>query len=255
MTAVRSIHTADAASLAVRCRGLTKSFTGAAATVHALRGIELDVPRGGMTMLVGPSGCGKTTLISVIAGILTPDGGECVVLGTELSTLHGRQLLDFRGRSIGFIFQQFHLVPTLTVIENAAIPLIINGTPGPRARAAAAEIIAEVGLGDRGRELPGVLSGGEQQRVAIARALVHGPALVVCDEPTSALDHESGRKIMALLRRFVSQRCATILIVTHDSRIFPFADRIARMDDGRIVGIETEVTTGETPGERPGERQ
>jgi putative ABC transport system ATP-binding protein len=136
-------------------------------------------------------------------------------------------------------------VPTLTAIENVAIPLIINGVPGPRARAAAAEIIAEVGLADRGRELPGVLSGGEQQRVAIARALVHSPALIVCDEPTSALDHESGQMIMALLRRFVSQRQATIIIVTHDERIFPFADRVARMDDGRIVGIETETTAGD----------
>lgn len=244
MSALHAAPAADAAAPAVRCRELIKSFTGAGATVHALRGIDLDVPRGGMTMLVGPSGCGKTTLISVIAGILTPDGGECVVLGTELSTLHGQRLLDFRGRSIGFIFQQFHLVPTLTVIENVTIPLIINGTPTARARAAAAEIIAEVGLGDRGRELPGVLSGGEQQRVAIARALVHSPALVVCDEPTSALDHESGQMIMALLRRFVSLRQATIIIVTHDDRILPFADRIARMDDGRIVGIDTEATAG-----------
>lgn len=225
-------------TLAVRCRALTKSFTGAAGTVYALRGIELDVPQGGMTMLVGPSGCGKTTLISVIAGILTPDGGDCVVLGTELSTLHGERLLDFRGRSIGFIFQQFHLVPTLTVVENVAIPQIINGKPRRSAIAAAAAIIADVGLAERGDELPTVLSGGEQQRVAIARALVHGPALVVCDEPTSALDHESGQRIMELLRRFVVQRCATIIIVTHDERIFPFADRIARMDDGRIIAIE-----------------
>ena len=244
MSALHAVRAADAAAPAVRCRALTKSFTGAGATVHALRGIDLDVPRSGMTMLVGPSGCGKTTLISVIAGILTPDGGECVVLGTELSTLSGQRLLDFRGRSIGFIFQQFHLVPTLTVIENVTIPLIINGTSGPRARAAAAEIIAEVGLADRGRELPGVLSGGEQQRVAIARALVHSPALVVCDEPTSALDHESGQMIMALLRRFLSLRQATIIIVTHDDRILPFADRIARMDDGRIVGIDTEAAAG-----------
>ena len=244
MSLGQSTPAIGAAPLAVRCRRLTKSFAGAAATVHALRGIDLDVPRGGMTMLVGPSGCGKTTLISVIAGILTPDSGECVVLGTQLSTLHGRERLEFRGRSIGFIFQQFHLVPTLTAIENVAIPLIINGMPGPRARAAAAEIIADVGLADRGRELPAVLSGGEQQRVAIARALVHGPALVVCDEPTSALDHESGQMIMTLLRRFVSLRQATIIIVTHDDRIFPFADRIARMDDGRITRIETEATAG-----------
>jgi putative ABC transport system ATP-binding protein len=155
-----------------------------------------------------------------------------------------RDRLAFRARGIGFIFQQFHLLPSITVADNVAIPRMINGEPRSAARTAALAMLDQVGLGDRGEDQPGGLSGGEQQRVAIARALVHGPKLVVCDEPTSALDHETGDKIMALMRRMVDERGTTLLIVTHDPRIFPFADRIARMDDGRIVGVEAAAEVG-----------
>lgn len=223
---------------AVECQGVTKSFAAAGGVVRALRGVDLAVPARGITMLVGPSGCGKTTLISVIAGILGRDGGSCRVFGIDFEALAPRDRLAFRARGIGFIFQQFHLLPSISVLDNVAIPRMINGETRTRARAAAAAMLDQVGLGGRGDDQPGGLSGGEQQRVAIARALVHGPKLVVCDEPTSALDHDTGDRIMALMRRMVDERGTTLLIVTHDARIFPFADRIARMDDGRIIGVE-----------------
>lgn len=223
---------------AVVCDGVSKSFPTAAGPLWALRGVDLVVPQGGVTMLVGPSGCGKTTLLSVIAGILARDGGRCSVFGIDSEALRPRDRLDFRAETIGFIFQQFHLLPSLSVIDNVAIPMIINGAARAAALAAAEVLLAKVGLAGRGRDAPGTLSGGEQQRVAIARALVHAPRLVVCDEPTSALDHDTGQRIMTLMREIVRERGTTLLIVTHDSRIFPFADRIARMDDGRILGIE-----------------
>jgi putative ABC transport system ATP-binding protein len=222
---------------AVVCRGVTKSFRASGGVVHALRGIDLTVAASTVTMLVGPSGCGKTTLISVVAGILRPDDGTCHVLGTDVIGLAERDRLAFRAQAIGFIFQQFHLLPALTVESNVAIPLLIQGISRANALPAARAILGEVGLADRARDLPGSLSGGEQQRVAIARALVHGPRLIVCDEPTSALDHVTGERIMAMMRRVVVERGTTLLIVTHDNRIFPYADRIARMDDGRIVGV------------------
>jgi putative ABC transport system ATP-binding protein len=226
--------------IAVACQNLTKSFGDADNPVMALRGVDLAVKRGEMMMLVGPSGCGKTTLISIIAGILRPDGGQCQVLGADLAALPARRSIGFRGKNIGFIFQSFNLLPSLTIAENVAIPLIINGMKRPLANAKAAEILGEVGLGKRIDAMPSELSGGQQQRVAIARALVHEPAILVCDEPTSALDHVTGEQIMGLLRQATRQRHATLIIVTHDNRIFPFADRIARMDDGRIMDIQNQ---------------
>jgi putative ABC transport system ATP-binding protein len=175
----------------------------------------------------------------VIAGILSPDEGRCFVLDVDVTTLSMGERLDFRARHIGFIFQQFHLLPSLMVADNVAVPLIINGSGRRAAQQQARVILDQVGLGERWQDPPSVLSGGEQQRVAIARALVHAPDLIVCDEPTSALDHDTGQRIMELIRSLVRTRGMTVLIVTHDSRIFPFADHIARMDDGRVIGIDT----------------
>lgn len=188
-------------------------------------------------MLVGPSGCGKTTLLSVIAGILKRDGGHCAVFGTDIESLGRRQQLDFRARRIGFIFQQFHLLPTLSVADNVAVPLLINGQSRTAALQRARAMLQKVGLAERADDPPAQLSGGEQQRVAIARALVHSPQLIVCDEPTSALDHETGMRIMAQMRDIVAAEGTTLLIVTHDPRIFPFADLMAHMDDGRIIDV------------------
>jgi putative ABC transport system ATP-binding protein len=242
----RAVTPAQESSPAVALRGVTKRFQSTGGDIWALRGVELTVPRGGVTMLVGPSGCGKTTLISVVAGILKRDSGTCRVLGEDVEAMSRRQQLDFRARHIGFIFQQFHLLPPLSAADNVAIPLIINGKPRSAALEAAHAMLEHVGLGGRGDDLPAVLSGGEQQRVAIARALVHGPDLVVCDEPTSALDHETGRKIMELMRSVVLEHGTTLLIVTHDNRIFSFADQMAHMDDGHIVTVTNGQQGSET---------
>jgi putative ABC transport system ATP-binding protein len=228
-----------ATDLAVQTRGVTKTYGSGNAKVTALRGIDLEVRAGELLMLVGPSGCGKTTLISVIAGILDQDDGECLVFGENLNGMRDRDRVLYRGRNIGFVFQAFNLIPTLTAAENVAVPLFILGTPRREAIRKATEALERVGIGDRGGSLPSQLSGGQQQRVAIARSLVHKPRLIVCDEPTSALDHQTGHKVLELLREVALADGRSLVIVTHDARIFSFADRIAKMDDGRIVEVVT----------------
>jgi putative ABC transport system ATP-binding protein len=223
--------------LAVRCRGLTKTYGAGDVKVVALRGVDLDVRFGELLMLVGPSGCGKTTLISVIGAILNQDSGDCEVLGQELQGMDQRQRTRFRGVSIGFVFQLFNLLPALSAIENVSVPLLINGLSRKDAENRAGQLLTEVDLGERLRALPGELSGGQQQRVAIARALVHHPKLIVCDEPTSSLDHDTGRSVMNILRGLAKSPNRALIVVTHDPRIFEFADRIAHMDDGKIIDI------------------
>ncbi len=191
------------ATVAVRCREITKAYGRGDASVQALRGVTLEVRSGELLMLVGPSGCGKTTLISVIAGVLERDGGICEVLGEDYGRMPELQRTRFRGRHIGFVFQALNLIPTLSAVENVAMPLVINGLPRVRAVTEACSILEKVGLDERMmRSFPQDLSGGQQQRIAIARALVHNPRLVVCDEPTSALDGETGNSaVMAFMRR------------------------------------------------------
>jgi len=232
------------AAPAVELRGVFKTYGKGATAVSALRGADLEVRPGELLMLVGPSGCGKTTLISVAAGILDPNQGEVRLLGEDLLAMSDRARVRFRGESVGFVFQSFNLIPTLSAAENVSVPLLIRGESRRTALARANEALARVGIGDRGRSRPGELSGGQQQRVAIARAFVHRPRLIVCDEPTSALDHETGHKVMELLRGLVDADRMSLVIVTHDSRIFSFADRVARMDDGRVVSVESRPTGG-----------
>ncbi|CAN5829644.1 ABC transporter ATP-binding protein [soil metagenome] len=227
----------DGRAVAVHCRGVTKSYGVGGAKVTALRGIDLDIRTGELMMLVGPSGCGKTTLISVIAGILDRDGGECSVFGVDFNTMSASAKTKFRGRNIGFVFQAFNLIPTLTAAENVAVPLMILGEGRHAAVKKGVEVLERVGLGERVKSLPTQLSGGQQQRVAIARALVHEPRIIVCDEPTSALDHDTGHVIMRMLKSVALREDRVLVIVTHDARIFGFADRIARMDDGAIRSI------------------
>jgi len=222
---------------AVHCRGVTKTYGTGNAAVVALRGVDLDVARGQLMMLVGPSGCGKTTLISVIAGILDQNDGQCLLFGNDLKAMPPNDKTRYRGKTVGFVFQQFNLLPTLTAAENVSVPLLINGVPRARAMALARQVLDRVALADRAHSLPGELSGGQQQRVAIARALVHDPRLIVCDEPTSALDHQTGHKVMELLRSVALGDGRSLIIVTHDARIFGFADCIAQMDDGRVVRV------------------
>jgi len=225
--------------LAVHCRGITKSYGTGASKVLALRGVDIDVNVGELLMLVGPSGCGKTTLISVIAGILNQDEGECLIFNQALNHLPEIEKTKLRGKKIGFVFQSFNLIPTLTVCENVSIPLLINGMEREPAQKIAESILSEIGLQKFTHAIPYNLSGGQQQRVAIARALVHNPKLIVCDEPTSSLDHETGIRIMELLKSLVKEKNISLIVVTHDARIFDFADRVAKMDDGRIIGVES----------------
>lgn len=222
---------------AVRCRGVTKSYGSGDAKVTALCGVDLVVNRGELLMVVGPSGCGKTTLISVLAGVLDHDSGECEVLGRDWKHMDRKERARFRGGSIGFVFQLFNLLPSLTALENVSVPLLINGVGRHEAQARAANALRRVDLGARLDALPGKLSGGQQQRVAIARALVHEPKLIVCDEPTSNLDHVTGRSTLELLREVAKSAERALIVVTHDPRIFGFADRFARMDDGRIIEV------------------
>ncbi len=228
----------DETNIAVHCRGVTKEFGSGGTRVMALRGVDLDVYTGQMTLLVGPSGCGKTTLLSVLAGILEPTDGAVSVLGTDLRALSGRQVVRFRGQNIGFVFQQFNLLPSLNAAENVAVPLMIQGQSRRRAVAEAEAALARVGLADRMHAPPNELSGGQQQRVAIARAMVHRPRLLVCDEPTSALDAVNGKLIMELLHDVALQSDRAVIVVTHDSRVFQFGHRIAHMEDGHVEKVE-----------------
>jgi putative ABC transport system ATP-binding protein len=224
--------------LAVVCQNIIKTYDAGSQKITALQGIDLEVRVGELMMLVGPSGCGKTTLISVIAGILDQDSGLCSVFGQDLLKLSSREKLRFRAENIGFVFQAYNLLPTLNAAENVSIPLILNGMERREAVRKANGVLEQVGLGNRATSLPSQLSGGQQQRVAIARALVHSPKLIVCDEPTSALDHETGQHVLELLKSVAVDRSRALVIVTHDARIFDFADRIAQMDDGKIVKVQ-----------------
>lgn len=227
--------------IAVFCKSVTKSYVTGPTKVMALRGVDLEVRKGELLMLVGPSGCGKTTLISVVAGILDHDGGECLVFQRDLRGMGQTKKTRYRGQNVGFVFQAYNLLPTLSALENVSVPLLILGVPRKEAQERAKGILEKVGLADRMYATPAQLSGGQQQRVAIARALIHGPRLIVCDEPTSALDAETGHRVMEVLRDAALSSDRALIIVTHDNRIFNFADRVARMEDGHIVSVESQV--------------
>src|SRR5262245_2070900 len=227
-------------SYAVQCRAVEKHFGRGEASIRALRGVDLHVPLGKLTMLVGPSGCGKTTLLSVLAGVLDASAGEVEVLGERIDSLPGDKLVEFRRANLGFVFQQFNLLPSLSAAENAAVPLLASGLSRKQAIERAAALLDRLGIGDRIHAHPSELSGGQQQRVAFARALVHDPRLIVCDEPTSALDAETGHQVMELLASLAVRGDRAVIVVTHDSRVFEFADRIARMDDGRITRVTSQ---------------
>jgi len=224
-------------NIVVRCRGLTKSYGEGSAEVAALRGVDLDVHGGELLMIVGPSGCGKTTLLSIITGILDQNEGKCEVLGHDLLQMEPEARIHFRGKEVGFVFQAFNLLPALTALENASVPLLVNGMKRKEAEEKTRSMLDAVGIGERLAATPAQLSGGQQQRVAIARALVHNPRLIVCDEPTSNLDHRTGHEMMNILRDLAKTKERSLIVVTHDSRIYDYADRFARMEDGRIVEL------------------
>lgn len=224
--------------IAIRCRGLVKRYGTGEGSVEALRGVDLDVRAGELLMLVGPSGCGKTTLVSIVTGILDADAGSCVVFGEDVTRMDDDARTRFRRGAIGFVFQAFNLLPALPAWENVAVPLLLAGAERGEAESRARDALQAVGLGERADALPRQMSGGQQQRIAIARAIVHRPRLVVCDEPTSNLDARTGHAMVDLLRDVARTPERALLVVTHDPRILDDADRVARMEDGRIVAID-----------------
>jgi putative ABC transport system ATP-binding protein len=230
---------------AVRLVGVTKEFGDADNRTIALKDVSLELPYGELVLLVGPSGCGKTTLISLVAGLLDPTKGEVDVLGQNLTAMSGTRKVHFRGKNIGFVFQQYNLLPAMNAVENACVPLLIAGWSRAKALEKAAHFLELVGLGNRMKSYPTQLSGGQQQRVAIARALVHDPHMLVCDEPTAALDAHSGRTVMELIRKVAVEPDRAVIVVTHDSRVYDFGDRLVEMSDGCIdkVRMVKEDTT------------
>jgi len=226
-------------SAAVRARNLRKDFGEGPTRVEVLRGVNFDAFQGQLTFLVGPSGCGKTTLISVIAGLLDSSGGEVELFNQNIEKFSGTERILFRRKNLGFVYQQYNLLPALTAGENAAVPLLAAGVRRRQAVDLAKSVLVKLGMGKRLDTLPNKLSGGEQQRVALARALVHEPRLILCDEPTAALDHATGESVMQLLAENAVHPDRAVIVVTHDTRVFHHADAIAHMDDGRIVKTES----------------
>jgi putative ABC transport system ATP-binding protein len=219
----------------VAAHKVTKSFESGDSVIQVVRDCSINFAAGRLTLLMGPSGCGKTTLISMLSGILKPTSGTVTVADCNIWKLGDSDLVLFRRINLGFVFQQYNLLPSLTAAENVTIPLRAAGVQAPSAMKAARTMLERVGLGSHIDKYPRQLSGGQQQRVAIARALVHNPKLVVCDEPTAALDAESGREIMTLLKEIASQRDRAVIVVTHDPRVLQFGDSLIEMSDGRIT--------------------
>jgi putative ABC transport system ATP-binding protein len=228
---------------AVSCREVRKSFGQGDAAVEVLRGVDFEAVQGKLTFLVGPSGCGKTTLISVIAGLLDRSAGKVELFGQDLQELAPRERILFRRTNLGFVYQQYNLLPALTAAENVAVPLLAAGLARRQAVDRAKALLVKLGLEHRVDTLPAKLSGGQQQRVTLARALVHEPRLIVCDEPTASLDHATGEAVMQLLAENAVHPERAVIVVTHDNRVFHYADAIAHMDDGRIVKTESRTET------------
>lgn len=222
----------SASDMAIRLVDVQLSLGRGAARVHILKGISLDVPRGEAVGLVGPSGSGKSTLLMTMAGLERPDSGRVIVAGEDLGRFDEDALARFRGRNIGIVFQSFHLVPTMTALENVALPLELAGAPDAHARAEAE--LGLVGLGHRLHHYPAQLSGGEQQRTAIARAIVANPAILVADEPTGNLDEATGQSIVDLLFALRRERGATLVLVTHDAGLAARCDRVVRLRSGHV---------------------
>jgi putative ABC transport system ATP-binding protein len=222
----------------LRIEKLEKTYEGAGGGVPALRGVSFTVDKGEFLALWGPSGCGKSTLLHLIGGMDRPTGGSIRLDERAVEKLSTAQLAPFRRRDVGFVFQAYHLLPTLTVVENVALPLTLDGVGQAEAHGRAAELLDQVGLASRIHNLPSQLSGGEMQRAAVARAIVHRPQVLLADEPTGSLDSENGHRVMMLLDQLNKQRQLTILLATHSPEAAKFADRILRMRDGRL---ESEV--------------
>jgi putative ABC transport system ATP-binding protein len=223
---------------AIAVRDLKKAYVEGSAGALALRGIDLDAHAGELLMLVGPSGSGKTTLLSIMGCILSATSGSVRIAGKEITGLSQKELPAIRLHHIGFIFQGFNLFPTLSAGENVELMLDLKGIPASTARKRAAELLERVGLGNKYKSFPSDLSGGQKQRVAIARALAGDPKIILADEPTAALDSQTGRSVMEMMAELAHARDRAVVVVTHDSRVLQFADRIVRIEDGLIAKAE-----------------
>jgi putative ABC transport system ATP-binding protein len=230
----------------VSIRDVSKVYGSGDASVPALDGISLEVPAGEILLMMGPSGSGKTTLLSIMGCILRPTAGSVVICGRETSNLHERSLPKVRLSHIGFVFQGFNLFPTLSVLENVELALELKGTRGRAAKRIAGELLDRVGLSDKLAAFPANLSGGQKQRVAIARALAGDPEIVLADEPTAALDSTSGRLVMEMLQSLAHERGRAVVIVTHDNRTAHYADRVVRIEDGRLSEMTRTVARHDT---------
>jgi putative ABC transport system ATP-binding protein len=238
-------ETTTTVSPIVEAHDLVKDLGQGAGRVRALKGVSITLPPGELTLLMGPSGSGKTTLLSILGCILSPTTGSLEVAGERADGLDPERLADIRRRHVGFVFQSYNLFPTLTAVENVQIALHVRGVAMRETRAQAEAALREVGLGHRLTSFPRNLSGGEQQRVAVARAIAAKPSLILADEPTAALDSENGHAVMALLAHIAKDDSRAVLAVTHDPRTLSYADRIMRIEDGKIVGEERRAEAGD----------
>lgn len=220
----------------IKLEGVVRTYLMGKAQVQALRGLDLGIAQGEFVAIMGPSGSGKSTLMHLIGGLDLPDAGRVLLGDLDLSRQDDDRLAELRGRRIGFVFQTFNLIPTLTALENVELPLIFQGVPRRERRERARRLLEQVGLGKRLHHRPTELSGGEGQRVAIARALVNDPEVLLADEPTGNLDSESGAEIMELLKRLNGERGMTVIVVTHDPEIARYAHRVIHIKDGQVQG-------------------
>lgn len=235
---------ADAGGTVLEARDITKVYRSGAGDVTPLKGVNIDLTAGELTLLMGPSGSGKTTLLSILGFILTPTSGRLRMAGYAVDKLRAEAMADLRRRHVGFVFQAYNLVPTLTAMENVMLALDLRGAAPGVAPHLAWEALEAVGLTRRAHVVPGKLSGGEKQRVSIARALAGSPSVILADEPTAALDSENGKAVMALLADVAKDARRAVLVVTHDHRTLAYGDRLIRIEDGRVVGSDRRQRTG-----------
>jgi ABC-type lipoprotein export system ATPase subunit len=229
---------ASSGEVMVEARGVEKAYAAGGVRVHALRGVDLSIPRGEMVAVVGPSGCGKTTLLNCLSGLDEFDGGEVLIGGESIAGMSDRKRTRFRAEKMGFVFQTYNLIPVLSAVENVELPLLVAGAKSKEARLQATAALETVGVPEQAGKRPNEMSGGQQQRVTVARSLVNDPAIVWADEPTGALDSETSAEIVDLLVELNREQGQTFVLVTHDASVAARAHRIVRMRDGRIAGEE-----------------
>lgn len=234
-----TLEPAEGRSNAIVTRGVEMEFRSGSQRFQALKDINLEINRGAVQLLMGPSGSGKTTLLSILGGILTPTAGSVHLFGQNLTRMSRSQLARFRLQHVGFVFQEFNLMPALTAYENVELVLKLKGVKGRMVRQQSLHLLEQVGLADRAKDLPHHLSGGQKQRVAIARALAGNPEMIMADEPTAALDSHNGYAVITLLRQLAKEHDRTVVIVTHDPRIIDVADRVTYLEDGKVQDISS----------------